>query len=250
MNPESLNCPMCGAAVSTDAPQCLFCEARLATIACPSCFGMMFIGSRHCPRCGTKAARVEESVDETSKRNCPRCRIDLERVKVGDVTLLECASCAGLWVDVASFEMICADREQQSAVLGAATPLRQNAKNLDSGNRVKYVPCPECKQLMNRVNFARCSGVVIDICKGHGTWFDRNEMQQIVEFIRSGGLEASRAKEKQQLSDEWQKLRREQLAASRGDSGMLGPMELNADHSSVVLAARGLLKLLVDKETD
>jgi Zn-finger nucleic acid-binding protein len=238
---------MCGAAVSTDAPQCLFCEARLATVSCPACFGMMFIGSRHCPRCGAKAARVEEADEELAKRNCPRCNIQLECVNIGDVNLRECASCAGLWVDVSSFEKICADREQQSAVLGAATPITPDAKRFDSGNSVKYVPCPECNQLMNRVNFARCSGVVVDVCKGHGTWFDRDEMQQIVEFIRSGGLEASRTKEKQQLSAEWQKLRREQLAASRGESTMLGPMQFNADHSSVVLAAKGLLKILVDK---
>lgn len=237
---------MCGAAVSTDEPQCLFCKARLATVACPSCFGMMFTGSRHCPRCGAEAARVEEIDGVVEKRDCPRCRLDLARVKVGNVSLRECASCSGLWVDVSSFEKICVDREQQSSVLGAATPVSPGQKSFDSGSRVKYVPCPECKQLMNRVNFARCSGIVVDVCKGHGTWFDRDEMQQIVEFIRSGGLEAARAKEKQQLSDEWQRLRREQLAASRGDSQMPGPMQINADHSSVIVAAKELLKLLVD----
>jgi len=246
MNPQSLNCPMCGAAVSTDAPRCLFCEARLATVACPSCFGMMFIGSRHCPRCGAEASRVEESDGGTAKRNCPHCRVDLKQAKVGNVTLRECDRCAGLWVDVASFEKICVEREQQSAVLGAASPVPKGLKNFDSPNRVKYVPCPECGELMNRINFARCSGVVVDVCKGHGTWFDRDEMSQIIEFIRAGGLEAARSKEKLELSDEWQKLRREQLAVSSGESPMSGPMQFNADHSSVIVAAKGLLKLLMD----
>jgi Zn-finger nucleic acid-binding protein len=99
---------------------------------------------------------------------------------------------------------------------------------------------------MNRVNFARCSGIVVDVCKGHGTWFDRDELQQIVEFIRGGGLEAARAKEKQQLSVERQELRRDELALSRRESAMLGPLQMNADHSSVVAAARELLKLLMD----
>jgi predicted amidophosphoribosyltransferase len=45
MNAETLNCPMCGAATSTDEPLCNYCGSRLATIACASCFGMMFIGS-------------------------------------------------------------------------------------------------------------------------------------------------------------------------------------------------------------
>ena len=206
----------------------------------------MFIGSRHCPRCGALAERTEESDGELSKRDCPRCRIDLKRVRVGEVTLRECERCAGLWVDISSFEKICAEREQQSAVLGVASPAPKGQQDFDSGKRVRYVPCPECNQLMNRVNFARCSGIVVDVCKGHGTWFDRDEMHQIVEFIRGGGLEASRAKEKQQLSDEWQKLRREQLAVSRGELPMAGPMQLSADHSSVIVAAKELLKILID----
>lgn len=245
MNPESLNCPMCGAAVSTDSHQCLFCEARLATVSCPKCFGMMFTGSKHCPHCGAKAARAEDT-SSAEKRDCPRCRIDLASVKVGATTLRECAKCAGLWVDVASFEQLVADREQQSAVLGAATPLPPQATGIDKNKRVQYVPCPECAALMNRVNFARCSGVVVDVCKGHGTWFDRDELRGIVEFIQGGGLEASRAKEKQQLADEWQRLRQEQLALSRNESRTIGSMEMNTNRSSVVVAARGLLKLLVE----
>jgi len=207
---------------------------------------MMFIGSRHCPRCGAEASRTEQPGGETAKQDCPRCRVDLMPVVVGDVTLRECDRCAGLWVDVASFEKICVEREQQSAVLGAASPVPKGLKNFDSPNRVKYVPCPECGELMNRINFARCSGVVVDVCKGHGTWFDRDEMSQIIEFIRAGGLEAARSKEKLELSDEWQKLRREQLAVSSGESPMSGPMQFNADHSSVIVAAKGLLKLLMD----
>jgi Zn-finger nucleic acid-binding protein len=64
---------------------------------------------------------------------------------------------------------------------------------------------------MNRVNFARCSGVVVDVCKGHGTWFDRNELQRIIDFIRGGGLNLSRSREKRELEEERQRLRQEQL---------------------------------------
>jgi Zn-finger nucleic acid-binding protein len=244
MKPESLNCPMCGAAVSTDATQCLYCTARLATIACPTCFGMMFTGSRHCPRCGAEAARTEAAADETVKRLCPRCRIEMESVVVGAANLRECVRCGGLWVDAASFQKICADREQQSAVLGAASPLTERAQAVAAGGRVQYVPCPVCGQLMNRANFARCSGVVVDVCKGHGTWFDRDELQQIVEFIQRGGLDAARAREKQQLSDEWQRLRQEQLELDRNRSAASSPLQMNTDRQSIVAAAGELLKLL------
>jgi len=72
--------------------------------------------------------------------------------------------------------------------------------------RISYAPCPQCGQLMNRVNFARCSGVVVDVCRGHGTWFDRDELREIVEFIRAGGLELARQKEKHELEFEREKL--------------------------------------------
>ncbi len=242
MQAETLNCPMCGAAASTDSPQCLYCGARLATVACPSCFGMMFMGSLHCPRCGAKAARAETT--DLPQRRCPRCRIEMAPVVIGASTLRECAQCDGLWVDAASFEQICADREQQSAVLGAATPAPPHTDGGSEPDHVRYVPCPECKQLMNRINFARCSGVIVDVCKGHGTWFDRDELRQIVEFIRAGGLEASRAKQKEEIENERQKLRHEQLVAATGGNLLDKPCANDDERASVLFAARELLKLL------
>src|SRR5881628_74928 len=59
MEAATLNCPMCGAAASSEATRCEHCGARLATVACPSCFGMIFVGSKFCPHCGAAAQRVE-----------------------------------------------------------------------------------------------------------------------------------------------------------------------------------------------
>ena len=119
------------------------------------------------------------------------------------------------------------------------------AGEANAPGQVRYVPCPECNELMNRVNFARCSGVVVDVCKGHGTWFDRNELQQIIDFIRGGGLGVSRSREKRELEEERQRLRQEQLAAVLHNK----PMNLSDDkerRSSVVQAAGELLKLMLD----
>ncbi len=245
MQAETLNCPMCGAAASSDAAQCLYCDSRLATVACPSCYGIMFLGSKHCSHCGAEWRRTEK--DDAQSCRCPRCRLGMKMVGLGDAALRECPQCAGLWVDVASFEKICADRERQSMVLGAASFVQAHAADTGAERRVRYVPCPECDQLMNRANFARCSGVVVDTCKGHGTWFDRDELRRIVEFIRTGGLEASRAKEKQEIEDDRRRLRQEQLAAVSSGSNPLIRISDNEDqHLSVVHAARGLLKILLD----
>lgn len=247
MKAETLNCPTCGAAVSSDATHCLFCNARLATVACPRCFAMMFVGSLHCSRCGAKVESAESIQAEA--RRCPRCRVEMEAIAVGTAQLRECARCDGMWVDVDSFERIINEREEQSGLLGAAThEVRKQAGGSHSGggaepNKVRYVPCPECNQLMNRVNFAHCSGVVVDVCKGHGTWFDRDELQQIVEFIRAGGLDEARAREKHELEEEREKFRQEKFAAAfeMPRPGMDDDLGRRAD---IVSAARELLKLL------
>src|SRR4051812_43321923 len=57
---------------------------------------------------------------------------------------------------------------------------------------------PRVKNLMNRVNFAHTSGVIVDVCTKHGTWFDADELRRVLEFITSGGLEAARARELRQ----------------------------------------------------
>jgi hypothetical protein len=59
---------------------------------------------------------------------------------------------------------------------------------------------------MNRVNFAHCSHVILDVCKAHGTWFDKDELRRTVEFIRAGGLEKARAHQIAQLEDERRRL--------------------------------------------
>jgi hypothetical protein len=40
---------------------------------------------------------------------------------------------------------------------------------------------------MQRRNFRRSSGVIIDRCFDHGTWLDADELEQITGFILSGG---------------------------------------------------------------
>jgi Zn-finger nucleic acid-binding protein len=200
------------------------------------------MGSKHCPRCGTAAAVRE--IAEAKDRKCPRCQTEMSLVTIGATAVLECERCLGLWLDVPSFEKICADREQQSAVLGVASPAPTHAVRETS--KVKYVPCPQCLQLMNRINFARCSGVIVDVCKGHGTWFDRDELSHIVEFIRDGGLEASRAREKAEIREERRRLSEQQAATHSEVSKHFGLTADDDRRLSGIASARGLLKFLLD----
>jgi Zn-finger nucleic acid-binding protein len=168
--------------------------------------------------------------------------MDMSSVTIGSQPMRECGQCAGLWVEVAAFEKICADREQQAAVLGGASPA---PAHVHAQQKIQYSPCPQCGQMMNRINFARCSGVIVDVCKGHGTWFDRDELSAIVQFIRGGGLEVARAKEKHELEFQRQQLRMEETAAAnRGTS--LGFYPADEERASGLSAAGGLLKFLLE----
>jgi len=61
--------------------------------------------------------------------------------------------------------------------------------------RVHYVACPVCGSMMNRRNFGGGSGVIVDVCARHGTWFDAGELPRVLSFVESGGLTRARARD-------------------------------------------------------
>ena len=127
--------------------------------------------------------------------------------------LTECSGCDGVWVEADAFERLCAERDAQSAVLHqfpSAKPARPD--------RVRYRPCVRCGKMMNRVNFGRISGIIVDVCKGHGTFVDPGELHRIVEFIAAGGLERARVRRLEELKDQERRARdaESRLARTRG----------------------------------
>jgi Zn-finger nucleic acid-binding protein len=127
----------------------------------------------------------------------------MKAVTIGSSSLAECMKCEGLWADVETLQQICAEREKQAAVLGMPAPALEKP---GIEKNIRYIPCPVCHQLMNRVNFARCSNVIVDVCKAHGTWFDKDELRRTVEFIRSGGLEKARERQLASMEEERKRL--------------------------------------------
>ncbi|HET7219642.1 MAG TPA: zf-TFIIB domain-containing protein [Vicinamibacterales bacterium] len=225
---SSLHCPNCGAAVRHESGRCPYCQARLATISCPSCFALMFEGAAFCHACG--AARTRTQGDETAIA-CPGCRSPLANVAIGATSLLECTACDGVWIDAATFERLCADRESQTAVLHR--PERPAAAPAET--RVRYRPCPRCGKMMNRINFGTLSGAVVDVCRGHGTFLDAGELHQIVRFILDGGLDRARERRREDRRDEERRTRDEQRKASRdGDNRRPGAARRTVDASAML----------------
>ncbi|HJV49712.1 MAG TPA: zf-TFIIB domain-containing protein [Geothrix sp.] len=197
METPVIRCSGCGASVAPDATQCPYCRAQLATVACPACFALVPLNASHCPGCGAALAPREAATPDGAP--CPACAKPLASAKVGDLACQECLACGGLWLERSVFEQLGSSRERQGAVLGALPA--PDAPVVASLEPVQYRPCPSCRQRMNRVNYAKRSGVVVDVCKAHGLWFDKDELRRVLAFVAGGGLDRARELEIEELKE-------------------------------------------------
>ena len=151
---QEIQCPACGAAFGS-SPRCGYCHEGLRYAGRPFRFTP---SERHCPRCGPEAALLTIGFDGV--------QIDV------------CEACEGAWFDVGELGHIVGgirtavksgqwapERALESAAPAGTSPLQQG-----------YIPCPTCGKLMNRVNWEKKSGVVVDMCRSHGIWLDGGEI--------------------------------------------------------------------------
>jgi Zn-finger nucleic acid-binding protein len=147
--------------------------------------------AQHCSGCGCELGLIVES--ELQKAHCSDCQQPLEAIKEPAGTLLGCRHCGGQFVEHALFRSLI----QHAEIAGAAIPDAPYKRPLPKAalERVHYRPCSVCGQMMNRKNFGGASGVIVDVCAKHGTWFDAGELPQVLEFVQTGGLVRERARE-------------------------------------------------------
>jgi Zn-finger nucleic acid-binding protein len=82
-------------------------------------------------------------------------------------------------------------REALAEILAAAEvggALREPPPKRVMEPSVHYVSCPQCHCSMNRMRFGKLSGVIVDVCMKHGTWFDAGELTRVIAFVAAGGL--------------------------------------------------------------
>lgn len=203
-----LACPHCGAGVAPTSKACAHCTQQLLLKACPRCLSRVFHGHKHCPDCGAQLS-LAATVEPREDRSCPRCDQALGGRLVGDIVVDECVACHALWMDHVAVKRIVTDRAQARAesLLGAL-PRTLEFEIQPAGKM--YVKCPVCRVVMNRKLFAAGSGVVIDVCKDHGCFFDTGELPRIIEYVMEGGLEKAQRKE---IDQEKAQVAREKFAA-------------------------------------
>ena len=177
-----------------------------------------------CPSCG---ASVPPEVTE-----CGHCHVALHPVRCPwcfDWTFTEARDCPR-----------CGSHAEPSARKVTCPSCRQPLTTRRLGNAA-LSECMRCAELMNRFNFANCSGVILDSCRPHGVWFDPDELRRIVEFIRGGGLDVAREKERLNLELERRRFEHAAGAPERRASDLESPIP------DSIGSARDLLRFMFDQ---
>ncbi len=150
------------------------------------------IGEPACTQCGAELAPEPEAVPSTLI--CPRGCGGL--AAFGDLS--ECERCGGLFLSHASLaERVAAHRPQEGERRASINP-----PALPPPEPATYLPCPTCNARMNRTIFGKSSGVIVDVCRTHGTWFDARELTASLAFVERGGLELVAKREKARKAEE------------------------------------------------
>ena len=185
-----LHCSSCGGALEEGATRCGYCacevelgERGLGEV-CPECFGRMVKDARFCSGCGVAIA-PQSVLKALTSQKCPRCQGALALCEGGAMAFTECTGCGGLWLEEAAFQHFVDTRDAQ-AIRRSVEILPDRGPDAVAESRpVRYLACPVCGDMMNRRNFARRSGIIIDWCGGHGYWFDTHELERIIQYVES-----------------------------------------------------------------
>jgi Zn-finger nucleic acid-binding protein len=189
-------CAACGALVGGEEATCSYCHAAVtrkperAGPVCPECYARNPAGARHCTACGI-AFVPQPARTRAETLACPACKgVRLLARNLGGLWVEECPGCLGLWAPGDVMDRL-VDRVREQRRKNGAPPAGRPAAERRAAwqAEVSYRHCPECGGAMQRKNFGRRSGVILDWCGSHGTWLDADEMGDVAAFVLEGGLE-------------------------------------------------------------
>jgi Zn-finger nucleic acid-binding protein len=246
----AFHCPACGGPQRAAGPgRCEFCGSARVPLGvpdprtanpCPDCARLVAADHRFCPHCGAVQGDADPPVDESDLR-CPGCSQGMSvwpldarlasssGYRGSDPQVHGCQGCGGAWVDRRTLDTIIAEaRAQARNVDPSAVP----RKTMALDDVVVYRPCPRCSERMNRRNFGRYSGVVVDECSRCGTYFDVGELAGVVAFVRGGGLTLTERRDADEARRELEQRRRMLATAdtpSQVNAGSTALLELQFD---------------------
>jgi Zn-finger nucleic acid-binding protein len=188
-----MSCPCCGAPQPARGVVCAYCGNRR---------DLDLQGWAHL-----------QAIASDQTLHCPDCRTPLETLELEEpaaLRLARCPGCLGLFLPLGGLESLL--DQAVGRVWDVDYPLLHALAEAPrtAAAPVRYRPCPQCGELMNRNLQGKRSGVVVDRCRDHGLWLDAGELRALMEWARAGGelLHQERLQQR-----EWEEQRREQQRA-------------------------------------
>jgi Zn-finger nucleic acid-binding protein len=107
--------------------------------------------------------------------NCTHCKNPMITAELENVEIDFCSGCGGIWLDAGELESLLADVAQSRHLLASFVAVGQST---EAGRR-----CPICRKTMEKVYAGPSDkAILLDRCpQGHGLWFDRGELKQVIE---------------------------------------------------------------------
>jgi len=127
----------------------------------------------------------------------PSCTTPLTAHAVARGVALGCARCGGVWLDNVASQTITRALDSTARAMAdaysaaAAVPFPRAA----TGG-----PCPTCRAALVEVRVT-AGGIHVDVCAAHGTWFERHELQGLIDaFARARAAEAAGPRRQPEVS--------------------------------------------------
>ena len=251
-------CGACGASVAPTDETCSYCDSVIVrdvtrlSLLCPECYSRNAEDASFCNSCGVRF--LPQALPGAGPGYpCPACDRQLSPRIVGEVPLHECGGCNGIWVPEDGFDLLVnkaidAARTRPSRGIGLVEPSARVSRGWR--REVVYRKCPECGGTMQRKNFARRSGVIVDWCGKHGTWLDADELEEIARYVLAGGLEKAAGAEDFRMTPDPDKLRAlyesEKLLADEKAKSLRMKKTLELDTSDTLRTLGDFLSNLLD----
>lgn len=107
--------------------------------------------------------------------DCPVCKEAMVTFELQEVEVDHCLGCGGIWLDAGELQQLLGEAGRAEQLLNSFKPQPRSTE--------KRHKCPICLKKMRKIIVGDApGGLLIDKCiKGHGLWFDRGELQDILK---------------------------------------------------------------------
>ncbi len=106
--------------------------------------------------------------------DCPACKNAMITLELADVEIDFCTDCSSIWLDSGELELLLGEPEKVKQLL--------DSFKIDSESTENPRKCPICDKKMQKIIVGSSRPtLIIDKCsRGDGLWFDKGELQDIV----------------------------------------------------------------------